>query len=118
MEANQNNGNDQPKMVNISQVPLWLSTLFAKNASGALVKPSDLKMLYMLVLWEYLSKNGASQNEPDNKEQGDKDEPKIVSENSINSDKDIEIPEQDLIKIVNIFFNKTYYPYFNRVFYM
>ena len=58
-------------------------------------------MLYMYILWEYISKNH-NENRPLN----------------INNDSQIEIYEKDLIKMVKIIFNDKYYSYFNKVYNM
>ena len=68
------------------------------------------------MLWEYLSKHKQSSDKDEKQESSDKDDKQESME--IKSDKDISISEEELLNIVNVYFNKTFYPYFNRVFHM
>ena len=96
-------GTSEPRSINITQLATWLAQATSGN-QGFLLKPNDLKMLYTFVLWNYIS----SQNPAE----VDGEVPEITN------DADIQIPEVELVRMVKLFFNSTYYPYFNRVFNM
>ena len=91
---------DENRKINILQVTEWLASATSSN-KGFLLKPNDLRMLYMYVLWNFISKNHI-ENKPLN----------------INNDSQIEICEKDLIRMVKILFNDKYYSYFNKVYNM
>lgn len=84
------------KKINIIKLVPWLTNAIS-NKGQFLLKPNDLKMLYMIVLWEYISKykNGV-----------------------ITNDEQIAIPEKNLIKIIELFYNDSNYQYFNKVYSM
>lgn len=88
------------RRINILQLAPWLTAATANN-KGFLLKPNDLRMFYLFVLWDYLSKNKTDDNDID-----------------IKSDEQISIPEEDLVRMVKLVFHNTYYPYFNRVYNM
>jgi len=89
------------KKVNILQLAQWLTGATCKN-KGFLLKPKDLGIIYLLFLWEYLSKHHTDKKVTD-------------SVPEINDDSEISIPEQDLVNIVQTFYQKAYYPYFTRL---
>lgn len=84
------------KKICITQLAGWLNTATSNNKKY-LLKPNDLKMLYLLFLHEYVSK---------------------YSDKTIDNDNDIQILETDLIKLVQLFYNNNYYQYYNRVFHL
>ncbi len=93
-----------PRKVNILQIAPWLAAATVNNKSF-LLKPNDLRMLYMFVLWEYLSKHHHPGVEIDKVE-------------AIANDEQISIPEADLVRMVRLVFHNTYYPYLSRVYNM
>lgn len=84
----------EPRVVKINQLAQWLAGATANN-KNFLIKPSDLKMLYLLVLWDYASKNEVTE---------------------ITTDDQITIAEEDLVRTTQLFYNNTYYPFFSRIF--
>lgn len=76
--------------INIIQLASWLTAATANNKSF-LLKPSDLKLLYTLVLWEAVKNSGVT---------------------TITNDEQIAIPEHELVKMVQLIFNKDYYTFF------
>jgi hypothetical protein len=85
------------KKVNILQLASWIVKATSNN-KDFILKPNDLKMLYILMLWEYLSKyhNGRK----------------------LTCDEQIYLPETDVIKIIQLFYNSENVAYFNHVFNM
>ena len=90
--------------INIVQLAPWLAGATANN-NGFLLKPNDLRMLYLLVLWDYIS-NHHNVNNPTGKVP------------PIENDEQITIPEADLVRMVQLIFHEDYYPCFNRVYNM
>ena len=82
------------KLVNINQIAPWLISA-TNNNKNFLLKHGDLRILYLLVLWDYVSK-----------------QKNIVK---ISKDEQITIRESDLVKMVQLIFDNSYYPYFERV---
>lgn len=98
----ENNESTNGKKINILQLMSWLSAATSQNSSF-LMKPNDMKMLYLLFLWEYVSKH----------------HPKNLTEPvKIEDDKMIALPEAEVINLVQLLFNKTFYNYFNTTFNM
>lgn len=89
------------KKVNILQFAQWLTQATAKN-TGFLLKPGDLNTLYLLFLWEYVSKYHDS---------GDGS----VSVPNITNDTQISIFEKDAVRLVQLYYHNTFYPYFSRL---
>ncbi len=83
------------KKVNITQLAQWLVAATSKTG-GFLLKPNDLKMLYLLLLWKYISQHHLGG--------------KIIK------DEQISIPENELIHMIKLFYDNGYYPYFDRIF--
>ena len=93
-----------PRNINIPQLAAWLAVATASN-KGFLLKPTDLRILYMIILWDYLSKRH---------HQGD-----LSGEiPAIANDEQISIPEDELVRMVKLIFHTTFYPYFHRVYNM
>ncbi len=84
------------KKVNITQLAQWLVTATSKTG-GFLLKPKDLRMLYLLLLWEYISRHNPNKR-------------KIIK------DEQISIPEGELIRMIKLFYDNTHYLYFDRIF--
>lgn len=101
--AMQASSSGKQKYVNILQLAQWLSIATASNGKF-LLKPSDLRLLYVLVLWEYLSNHHP---------RGDSGEIPVIEEDS-----NISIPEDELVNIVKLVFNGNVYPCFNRIYNM
>ena len=94
----------KPRNININQLTQWLVAA-TSGQQTFLLKPMDLRILYILVLWEFLSRHHCP---------GDA----IENFPGITSDKQISISEPELMKMVKLLYNPAYYPYFNRVFNM
>ena len=86
------------KKINILQLATWL-TAATKDNKKFLLKPNDLRMIYLFVLWEHVK-----MRKPD--------------AGGIVDDREISIPEDQLIEIVKMFFHNENYPFFNRVYNM
>ena len=84
------------KKISINQLAGWLSTATSNNKKY-LLKPSDLKMLYLIFLYEYITNN---------------------SEKPIENDGEIQLPESRVVKMVQLFYDNNYYQYYNRVFHL
>jgi len=91
--------------INMLQLSSWISKATCSN-KGFLLKPNDLRILYMLVLWEYVSKNNSTEKI------------EITDLMNIECDSQIEIPEDELVKLVKLLFHHKYYAYFNKIFNM
>lgn len=91
----------EPRKINIVQLAPWLVAATSKN-KNFLLKPKDLQILYTLVLWQYISKH-RNGGEP------------LSTPEAIENDTEIAIPEDELVRMVQVFYHNTYYPYFNRV---
>jgi len=89
------------KKVNLLQLSTWLTQATGHN-KNFLLKPKDLHVIYLIFLWEYLSKYHTA---------------KKVTEKVpvIKNDEQISIPETDLINIIQTFYQESYYPYFNNL---
>ncbi len=81
--------------INIRELAAWLTTATSNN-KAFLLKPNDLRLLYTLMLWEYLSKHHNKAKAP-------------------TDDSDIAIPEEDLVKMIKLVFNDALYPCFHHV---
>jgi hypothetical protein len=85
------------KKVNILQLSSWIIKA-TENNKEFILKPNDLKMLYIIMLWEYLSKH--------------------YNGRKLTSDDQILLPEVDVIRLVKLFYNIDNNVYFNHVFNM
>ena len=110
MERQSTTERNQTRNINIIQLAHWLANATANNNKGFILKPNDLRMLYLFVLWDYLSKRHSKKL----------DDPTNLTDQvpPIENDEQITIPEEDLIRMVQLLFHNTYYPYFNRVYNM
>nr|QBK87358.1 MAG: hypothetical protein LCMAC201_02680 [Marseillevirus LCMAC201] len=92
--------------VNILQLTKWLT---AATREDFLLKPNDLKMMYLLMLWEYLSKHHDTKSA-------------VISADKelalIPNDKTIAIPQVELVKMVQLVFHPSYYSNFFKIFNM
>ena len=89
---------DPEVKINIHQLAPWITAATSKT-KNFLLKPGDLRMLYLLVVWEYISHHHDPKKE-------------------ITDDSQIAIPEKDLVRLVKLVFNSTFYPYFYKTFTM
>lgn len=92
--------------ISILQLASWLAKSTSNNKSF-LLKPNDLRILYMFVLWDYISKRHTCNIDID-----------IDEMPIIDNDSQITIPEDELVRMVKLLFHNTYYPYFDRVYHM
>jgi hypothetical protein len=84
------------KRINILQLAQWLTN--SVPAGNFLLKPEDLRILYLIMLWENIKQHRYTGN----------------YENMIElaNDKDIYVSEKELLKIINIVYSKKFYPSF------
>ena len=94
---------DTPRTVNILQLVPWLVGATAQS-KGFLLKPTDVKILYTLFLWEYMNKYHFP---------GKIDDKTEIPE--IADDSKIALPEAELLRLVQLYFNKSCYQYFGRL---
>ena len=85
---------DSSKNINLTQLAEWLASATRNNADF-LIKPADLRLLYTLVLWEYIST---------------KDRTLKITKNS-----QIEIPEEELVRLIKLVFTPEHYQYFTNI---
>lgn len=90
--------------ISILQFSRWLS-LATSGHKNFLTKPTDLQILYLLFLWEYISSNVG-------------DNFKYNNVPDITKDKQIKVSEKKLVHMVQLFFHSKYYPLFNRIYNM
>ena len=88
---------EKEKKVNITQLAQWLVGA-TSNTRGFLLKPNDLKIIYLLLVWEYFSRHHSG--------------------GKITTDEQIVIPESELVTMIKLFYDNTHYPYFERIFNM
>ena len=100
-----NSVEEVPREISISQLVQWVASATAKT-KDFILKPDDLRTLYLLVVWRHISKLNADTTDIA------ADAPKIAS------DSEITIPEDELKKMVQMLFHNTYYPYIHRVTHM
>ena len=89
----------QPKMINLTQVMEWVSAA-TRNNKDFLMKPRDLRLLYTLVMWEYIT----------NHHRDPAAEPIKVEKND-----QVVITETKLEQLVKLLFSKQYYPCFSSI---
>jgi hypothetical protein len=92
-----------PKLVNIRQLSSWIAGSINSQNDKFLLRPTDLKILYQLFLWTYL--NNIHEGEIT---------PETVFE-QITDDASICIPEESLLRLVQIYFNNNNRQYFNTI---
>lgn len=85
---------EEDRNINVLQVAGWFIAATANN-KNFLVKPRDLRILYMLVLWDFISR----------REKVEK----------LEKDSDIVIPESRLRKMAELVFGEAYYANFNHL---
>jgi len=78
--------------ISIVHVAHWLTTS-TKNNRHFYIKPIDLRIIYTLVLWEYIKNNNTEE---------------------ITQDTDIKISEKDLIKMVQLYYSNKYHKLFKN----
>ena len=104
MEDNDDKQEKNPD-INILQLARWLS-LATSGQKIFLIKPGDLRMLYLLFIWEYISTfSGEDYKSTDNVIVPDKDS-------------QISLSEKKPTRLVQLFFHQKYYPLFSRIFTM
>jgi len=84
---------EEVRNIKITQIASWLAN--ATTTKKFLLKPNDLRMLYLLVLWDYISKRNADAQ--------------------ITQDHQITIPEPDLVRMVRLVFHECHYPLFCNI---
>jgi len=77
--------------ISIVHVAHWLTTS-TKNNKHFYIKPVDLRVIYTLIVWEYIKNN----------------------DSEIKEDTDIKIPEKDLIKMVQLYYSSKYHKLFKN----
>lgn len=91
----------QENKISIRNLAYWLC-IATSATENFLLQPSELKSLYLLLLWQFISVHHHPESE--------NNEGKEIKE-----DKEIAIPEQELLRMVKLYMNKTYRPYFARL---
>lgn len=86
------------RLIKLNDIATWLTQATATN-NNYMLKPKDLKNLYKLVLWTYLEHN-IEDPEGDTLE--------------IRGDGQITINENELVRLVKIYYHQSYYPYFTE----
>lgn len=84
----------QEPTVNLAQLAAWLVIATSKT-KNFMIRPSDLKNLYLLMLWEYLARHHTS--------------------DELQSDESICLPEKEVVAIVHVYYNSKFHPFFNRL---
>ena len=80
------------KKINIHGLALYFSKIAYKNKF--LIKPNDLKILYIIFFWEYISQN---------------------FDKNIKNDNDIILNETNVLKIIKIIFHSKYSEYLENI---
>lgn len=99
-----------PATVPFLKLSAWLSAVTSAN-SKFFLKPSDLRLLYVISLWEYL-RNTDPQDEP---------EPEPVSDAEADSERarpklsldNVSLPQEDLVNLIKVFYAEKNYPAFS-----
>jgi len=87
-----------PRMIGIQQIAHFLSAATANNKSF-IIRPTDLRNLYNLVLWEHVSTNPAN----------------VGALTPLENLSLVSIEEKELVRIINLYFSNEYYKYFSTL---
>lgn len=86
----------EDQKITILQLARWLVNSI--DNTKFLLKPEDLRVLYIITLWEYIKNYHFK---------GD-----FANTSAIETDREVALTQKELMQIVTLFYDKNYYPNF------
>ena len=103
------NQENQQILVNISELPGWIYQRVKDGESPLLLRPNSLKTLYQLFFYEHMRwRLATAANEVSNNES--QKEVQVPD-----SDSEINLPEQLVLVIIQVYFNQKCFNFFNTL---
>ena len=111
--SNSNQSNSEQTMINIRDLPRWLTEKVKSGEDNAslLLRPSSLRTLYQLFFYEHMRWRLA---QAATEAKGDEKKEVEVPE----KDEDVNLPEQLVVVLVQVFFNEKCFNFFNSLYHL